>query len=90
VILDAFPGPLRCCANPFLDKLLGTLSHGHDMGTLPAGATVAHLAVYVAKYLGCNPIAMIGQDLGFPDGFITPPERRSTMSGPRNSSVQHD
>ena len=71
VILDSFPGPVRCCGNGFLDQLLGP--HKRDMGTVPAGATVAHLGVYLAKYLGCNPIAMIGQDLGFTDGLYYAP-----------------
>ncbi len=67
VILDVFPGPVRCCANVFLDQLLG--EHRRPMGELPAGATVAHLAVYLARFLGCNPIAMVGQDLAFTDGL---------------------
>jgi len=70
-ILDAFPGPVRCCAAPFMDRVLGELKR--EMGSLPAGATVSHLAVYLARYLGCNPIAMIGQDLGFPDGLYYAP-----------------
>jgi hypothetical protein len=32
---------------------------------LEAGATVAHLAFYLAKYLGCNPIVFVGQDLAY-------------------------
>jgi pyruvate-formate lyase-activating enzyme len=71
VILDAFPGPVRCCANEFLDNVLGDLRR--PMGKLPAGATVAHLAVYTAKYLGCDPIVMIGQDLAFSDGLYYAP-----------------
>lgn len=71
VILDSFPGPVRCCANGFLDGVLGALKQ--EMGELPAGATVAHLAVYLAKYLGCNPIALVGQDLGFTDGLYYAP-----------------
>lgn len=71
VILDVYPGPIRCCANSFLDKLLGPMMR--EMGDLPAGATVAHLAVYVARFLGCNPVAVIGQDLGFPDGLYYAP-----------------
>ena len=43
------------------------------MGDLPAGATVAHLAMYLARFLGCDPIAMIGQDLGFTDGLYYAP-----------------
>ena len=71
VILDAYPGPLRCCSTDFLDKLLGDLKR--PMGSIPAGSTVAHLAVYVARYLGCDPIALIGQDLGFSDGLYYTP-----------------
>ena len=71
VILDLYPGPVRCCASDFLDQLLGDLRR--EMGTLPAGATVAHLALYVARFLGCNPIAVIGQDLGFTDGLYYAP-----------------
>jgi hypothetical protein len=66
VILDSFPGVVRCCKAGFLDRLLR--QHAREMGDLPSGATVAHLAFYLAEYLGCNPIAMIGQDLGFTDG----------------------
>ena len=71
VIFDLFPGPIRCCANEFLDQVLG--EHARPMGTLPAGATVAHLAVYLAHYLGCNPIALVGQDLAFTDGLYYAP-----------------
>ncbi len=71
VILDSFPGPIRCCANSYLDMVLGPMRR--PMGELPAGATVAHLAMYLARYLGCDPIAMIGQDLGFPDGLYYAP-----------------
>ncbi|MHC4082458.1 MAG: 6-hydroxymethylpterin diphosphokinase MptE-like protein [Planctomycetota bacterium] len=71
VILDAFPGPIRCCASEFLDNVLGDLRR--PMGQVPAGATVAHLAVYVARHLGCNPIVMIGQDLAFSDGLYYAP-----------------
>ena len=71
VILDAFPGPIRCCANEFLDQVLG--EHARPMGSLPAGATVAHLAVYLANFLGCNPIVLVGQDLAFTDGLYYAP-----------------
>ena len=43
------------------------------MGRVPPGATVSHLAVYLARFLGCNPIALIGQDLGFTDGLYYAP-----------------
>ena len=70
-IIDAFPGPVRCCAANVLDRMLGDLKR--DMGELPSGATVAHLAVYFAHLLGCNPITLIGQDLGFSDGLYYAP-----------------
>jgi hypothetical protein len=71
VVLDVYPGPVRCCASPFLDQLLGELKR--PMGELKAGATVAHLALYLARYLGCNPVALLGQDLGFTDGLYYAP-----------------
>lgn len=71
VILDSFPGPVRCCANKFLDDLLDDAKR--PMGTLPAGSTVAHLAVYLAHFLGCNPIILTGQDLSFSDGLYYAP-----------------
>jgi len=40
---------------------------------LRAGSTVAHLAFYLAEFLGCRPIILIGQDLGFSGGvYYTP------------------
>ncbi len=71
VILDSFPGPVRCCANELLDEILGDAKR--PMGVLPAGSTVAHLAVYLAHHLGCNPIVMVGQDLAFTDGLYYTP-----------------
>ena len=66
-ILDAFPGVVRCPGEPVLDGLLGP-ELATDKGRLPAGATVAHLAYYLARLLGCDPVILIGQDLGFTDG----------------------
>lgn len=66
-ILDSWPGELRCPADHFLDLALGGLAGEH--GAIPSGATVAHLAYYLARHLGCDPVALIGQDLGFTDGL---------------------
>ncbi len=66
-ILQAFPGPVRVCANRFLDKLLGDLSPG--ITPIPDGATVAHLSFYLAQHMGCDPIMLIGQDLAFSQGL---------------------
>lgn len=60
-------GALRTPGDKHLDKLLGK-ELAREKGTLPAGATVAHLAYYVARHLGCDPVALVGQDLGFTDG----------------------
>jgi len=66
-ILDHFPGPIRVCRSSFLDTLLGPEARPTD--ALPGGSTVAHLSLYLAQHLGCDPIVLIGQDLGFSDGL---------------------
>ncbi len=66
-ILDAYPGPVRVCESRFLDTLLG--DQARPVGHLKSGSTVAHLSLYLAQYLGCDPIIFIGQDLGFSDGL---------------------
>jgi len=66
-IVECFPGEILCSAEPQLDHLLGD-DLARDMGTLTPGATVAHLNYYLARYLGCSNIILIGQDLGFTDG----------------------
>ncbi|MCA9296064.1 MAG: DUF115 domain-containing protein, partial [Phycisphaerales bacterium] len=70
-VIRAWTGPVRCCSSRVLDSILGALSR--PMGELPAGATVAHLALYAAVHLGCTRIALTGQDLGFPDGLYYAP-----------------
>lgn len=65
----ALGGECRIQADAYLDKLVGpALPPPRDRGRLPAGATVAHLAYYLARHLGCDPVALVGQDLGFTDG----------------------
>jgi hypothetical protein len=74
-IFDAFPGFIRCPAERILDNIL---AEGADdatrqlltrpRGELKPGATVAHLAYYLARHLGCDPVIFVGQDLGFTDG----------------------
>ncbi len=70
-VVEAYPGPVRCVGNSFLDRLLGPLKR--EMGTVPAGSTVAHLSFYLAQFLGCDPIVLVGQDLGFTDGLYYGP-----------------
>ncbi len=66
-ILDAFPGLVRTPGDDLLDEALGA-ALARDMGRTEAGATVAHLAHYFARYLGCDPVILVGQDLAFTDG----------------------
>lgn len=66
-ILDAFPGLIRCPADTLLDRVLGP-DLTSPRAELKPGATVAHLAYYLARFLGCDPVILIGQDLAFTDG----------------------
>lgn len=66
-ILDSFPGPIRVCRSEFLENMLGDLAPSFT--AIKDGATVAHLSFYLAQHLGCDPIILIGQDLGFSDGM---------------------
>ena len=66
IIADSWPGAIRWCKALVLDEILGPLAPG--FGALPAASTVAHLSYHLARYLGCDPVALIGQDLGFTDG----------------------
>jgi hypothetical protein len=66
-ILDSFPGPIRVTNSSFMDRMLGDLAR--PITPIQSGATVAHLSFYLAQYLGCDPIMLIGQDLGFSDGL---------------------
>jgi hypothetical protein len=79
-ILESFPGALRIpedwmpdmsrhsgVSPPTLDGILGP-KLARARGRILPGATVAHMAYYLARHLGCDPIILIGQDLGFTDG----------------------
>lgn len=70
-IVDAFPGPVRVTHTNFLDRMLGELKR--PITPTKQGATVAHLSFYLAQFLGCDPIVLIGQDLGFSDGLYYAP-----------------
>ncbi len=70
-IFDLNPGPLSLLGNDFAENLLSELKLNKTR--LPGGATVAHLAYYVAEHLGCDPIIFVGQDLGFSDGLCYMP-----------------
>ncbi|HVT90340.1 MAG TPA: 6-hydroxymethylpterin diphosphokinase MptE-like protein [Tepidisphaeraceae bacterium] len=70
-IFELNPGPLSVIGNEFAESLLAEMKL--NKAKLPSGATVAHLAYYVAEHLGCNPIIFVGQDLGFSDGLCYAP-----------------
>jgi len=62
----SFPGTVRCIGDDIADRVAGE-GLWRDMGRIRPGSTVAHLAYYLARHLGCDPVIMIGQDLGFTD-----------------------
>lgn len=70
-VLELYPGPMRLLGSEYADRLLREMTLGKDR--LRAGATVAHLAFYLAEYMGCDPIIFVGQDLGFSDGLCYTP-----------------
>ncbi|HEX3357976.1 MAG TPA: 6-hydroxymethylpterin diphosphokinase MptE-like protein, partial [Tepidisphaeraceae bacterium] len=57
-IFDMHTGPLSLLGNDFAEHLLAEMKLGK--AKLPSGATVAHLAYYVAEHCGCDPIIFIG------------------------------
>jgi hypothetical protein len=70
-VLEMMTGPLTLLGNDFAESLIRE-SKLNKPG-LTSGATVAHLAFYLAEYLGCDPIIFVGQDLGFSDGLCYAP-----------------
>jgi hypothetical protein len=70
-IFQLNPGPLTMLGNDFAQSLLREINLNKPV--LPAGATVAHLAYYLAEYMGCDPIIFVGQDLAFSDGLCYAP-----------------
>jgi hypothetical protein len=72
-IFDLYPGPVSLLGNEFADSLVRDLQPRVEKARLPSGATVAHLAYYLAEHLGSDPIVFVGQDLGFSDGLCYAP-----------------
>ncbi|VAX41675.1 hypothetical protein MNBD_PLANCTO03-702 [hydrothermal vent metagenome] len=66
-ILEAYPGAIRCVHDTILSKILGA-GFVHDGQEMTPGATVAHMGYTLARHMGCDPVLLIGQDLGFTDG----------------------
>jgi hypothetical protein len=71
-VLDVFDGTMALLHNDFAAKLLREPGAQARMGLKP-GATVAHLSFYLAEHIGCDPIVLVGQDLGFVDGLYYKP-----------------
>jgi hypothetical protein len=65
-VADAHTGPMS-----FLDTGWARLLSDHigARDGLKDGATVAHTALYLAIYMGCDPIIFVGQDLAY-TGFV--------------------
>lgn len=71
IVPRSFPGPTRMFFNGLAQQVLREMDNDHE--PLQAGATVAHLNLYLARFLGCDPIILIGQDLGFGENvYYTP------------------
>lgn len=70
-ILSIYPGPVSLLGNSLAEGLLREMRL--QKTELNSGATVAHLAYYLAEHLGCDPIIFVGQDLGFSDGLCYTP-----------------
>jgi hypothetical protein len=70
-IFSMYPGPISILGNDYADSLIAETRPEKER--LPSGATVAHLAYYLAEHLGCDPIVFVGQDLGFSDGLCYAP-----------------
>lgn len=62
-VVDTYKGRVSLLGNDFAQIVLGDALGRR--GGLKAGATVSHLAFYLAVYMGCEPIALVGQDLGY-------------------------
>jgi hypothetical protein len=71
VVLGLHPGPVTILGNDYAERLLR--DQKLNKGALRGGATVAHLAFYLAEHLGCDPVIFLGQDLGFSDGLCYAP-----------------
>jgi hypothetical protein len=71
VVPDNYPGPVRMFRTEMLGQVIDEIDDERD--ALQAGSTVAHLNFYLARYMGCDPIVLIGQDLGFGENVYYSP-----------------
>ncbi len=70
-VLDTFQGPRYVLHNTLYDKLLRDAAPRRE--GLEPGSTVAHLCFYLARWLGCDPIIFVGQDLSFTEAVYYAP-----------------
>ena len=70
-VIDIYGGPISLLSNPFAKRCLPGIDDPH--AGLRSGSTVAHLAFYLADYMGCSPIVLVGQDLAFTDNLYYAP-----------------
>jgi len=70
-IFHMLDGNVSLLGSEFAESLLREMKL--NKARLPSGATVAHLAYYLAEWIGCDPIIFLGQDLGFSDGLCYAP-----------------
>ena len=69
--LDIHQGPKLVLKDNYIDLVLKGVGPAREK--LRPGATVAHLAFYLAEFIGADPIVFVGQDLSFPDGITYTP-----------------
>ena len=82
-IFDLHPGPALAARQRFR-RNAAARDEAEQERELPSGATVAHLAYYLAEHLGCDPIIFVGQDLGFSEACATRRARATKTSGGRS------
>jgi hypothetical protein len=66
-IIKRYQGPKFIVGTPvpgFEDTSVGIIA---QKGSIDQGGSVAHMNLGLATFLGCNPITLIGQDLGYED-----------------------
>jgi len=66
--IRAYGGPLIFGNDRTINTLLGGACG--DKGDIVFGSTVAHAAFSLARYFGCDPIILVGQDLAYTDGQL--------------------
>lgn len=66
VIPPLWKSEIRFASDGFLDAILG--DERASRGQLPPASSVAHMTYNLLRYVGCDPVALVGQDLAYTDG----------------------